>query len=124
MIGQELLALQVRQREPLRLKVDGTFAVRLKNDIRDGRERILLNEFYRALGQFLLLIKDPESVSEKTKWEVESKKGELLAHYDLKSGGQFSLKAFDFDKHFRRMKFSLRGKKEMTLDLFVYQCSL
>jgi hypothetical protein len=123
-IGQELLAISVRQKEPLRLKVSGTFSRRLKNDIKGINQKKLLKEFYGALGQFLLLMKSPQDYRDSKGWELESREGELLASYDLKKGGEFSLRAYDFSEYYRSMQFVLNGKERISLDFFVSQCSL
>ena len=123
-IGQELLAIQVVSPEPLRIGATGTFAQRLRIDVKNSTQKKLLNKFYAAVGRLLILLNSKGEISENESWKYVMKEGEAFFTYKLKSGESFVLKAFDYSGHFRRLRFALSGKQRLSLDLFVSQCSL
>ncbi len=123
-IGQELLSITIRETKPLRLGVEGTFAKRLKNDIKNRNQQKLLQTFYGAIGRFLLVAKDPNNSIQQKGWTFVGQEGELLGEYAISKGVTFTMRAFELSENFGRMQFVLRANKEMSLDLFVSQCSL
>ena len=123
-IGQELLSITLRQADPVRLKITGTFAKRLQNDIKNKKQQKLLQDFYGAVGRFLLIVKNPENQKFQKLWKLQSREGELVGEYSVSKGVTFSMRAFDLSEKFGRMQFVLRAKEEISLDLFVSNCSL
>lgn len=123
-IGQELLSLTLRETDPLRLQVTGTFARRLKNDIKSKGQQQLLQSFYGAIGRFLLVVKNPDAENLQKRWKFKSLKGELQGEYVVSEDLTFTMRAFDLSEKFGRMNFVLRGSQKLSLDLFVSQCSL
>lgn len=128
-IGQELITFLPKEGGE-KIKVKGTFANRLRSEVTSKKQKTLLKVFYKKVGELLSLIKGDATQDVEARWQMEVKEGNLMASSRFGEKSSFSLKAFDFDKHYRRMTLgyestaSGRTKPLMRLQLFVYECSL
>lgn len=110
--------------------VKGTFSNRLRAEVTSPKQKKLLQVFYLKVGELLSVIKGNANSKVENRWEVGLDESELLAKSSIGRKSSFTLKAFDLDKHYRRMTLSYntlasgQEKSVMKLQLFVYECSL
>ncbi len=130
LIGQELLVFQLPKKDK-RSRVSGTFAKRLKNEVKSKRMRFLLGAFYKNLADLLKIIKDRKTPLEGSAWQIYLEKGDFFAKSNVGKNYVFKLRAFEWDEKYERLTMSLSEKikmkdslKLLNLELFVSRCDL
>jgi hypothetical protein len=130
LIGQELLVFELPKKDK-RSHVSGTFAKRLKNEVKSKRMRFLLGAFYKNLADLLKIIKDRKTSLESSAWQIYMEKGDFFAKSNVGKNYVFKLRAFEWDKKYERLTMSLSEKnkakaslKLLNLELFVSRCDL
>lgn len=127
LIGQELIRFKPSDGGT---QVEGTFANRLKIEVKSPKQKKLLNIFYKKTGELLQLIHGKASAKIKEEWDVAIDGENLLATSSIGKKTSFVLKGFDLDKYYRRLTLSYRLKMNgrdkdlFNLQLFVDECHL
>lgn len=126
-IGQEVLHFSYPDLRSSKTIVSGTFATRLKLDIKSAKQRQDLNRFFLMMGELLSII---DSGKIRDSWKFESEAGRLVLNKDLVSGEAFTFEAFAAEDYYEKMSLSLEKKDKfgklfpvMKMNLFLSQCA-
>jgi hypothetical protein len=126
-IGQEVLFFNYPELGQSETKVSGTFATRLKMDIKSRSKKKELSQFFLMMGELLSIIHTGK-LRNHWIWNQEAEK--LTLERKLKSGEIFHFKAFDAEKHFKKLQLLLekknkfgKSKRVVKMSLFISQCS-
>ena len=128
-IGQELIRFKINDKNQ-RVKVTGTFANRLQQELSQHSQRRLLSVFYRKVGELLSITKGVHKMTSLKGWTEEVKDGGLLLTAKGSKGSLFQLNGFNESGYFKRITLSYVGKssnisqKIIKLQLFVRGCEL
>lgn len=142
LIGQEVLELSIPKKFGDSYSVKGTFAQRLKTDIKSRRDRVLLGKFFQRLTEFSWVVSHEDIASaQKLGWNFYHDGEDVFGEVTISKSYVFKFKAFSFNssEHFyQRIGLSIAransgsaakraqgfNKDYIQLQLFVSSCSL
>ncbi|MBC98678.1 MAG: hypothetical protein CME63_13085 [Halobacteriovoraceae bacterium] len=141
-IGQEILELDIPRKLGEPYKVRGTFAKRLKLDIKSKRDRVLLGKFFQRLSEFTWVVSHKDTSSaEAHGWGFYHDGEDIFGEVQISKEFTFKFKSFSFnqdEKFYERIGLSIarnsssKGSRKaqgfekdyIQLQLFVSSCEL
>lgn len=126
-IGQEVLFFTYPEFANKKTRVSGTFANRLKIDIKSSTQKKELNQFFLMVGELLSIMHDQKL---RKNWSLSEKSKRLVLERKLGKNKVFRFEAYDTSGYFRKLALSLgpankfgKSKKLTKMTLFLSQCS-
>ncbi|MCF8058601.1 MAG: hypothetical protein K9K67_04840 [Bacteriovoracaceae bacterium] len=130
LIGEELLVFHLAKNDS-KSGVSGTFATRLKNEIKSKKMKFLLNAFYKNLSELLVILKDRRVSRGDSPWHIYLEDNDFIATSNIGDRYVFKLRAFEWDAMYKRLTMSLSEKSKekplrrlLGLELFISSCDL